>query len=482
MRRIREILNKVFEHGFWRDYVLDVHKRLNYSRAEFTMFLVTCTVFIATSAMLTPPSFYAPPHPWLRSLKYVWLFYLPIAMVIVYSLYRYNPRTDFGSLRRSKQTSEYRVIFQIVTRGYEVEAVKRGVESVMFWAPRYLKNFEVWIVTEEDLPETSRIEFEHMKKIYGDRLRVLYVPKDYETARKTKYKARALCYALEVRRRLGYVDKYTWIYLMDEESVVGEDTVISIVEFIEKSYREGRMAAQGMVVYSNFWGKNILTSLFDSVRPLQDLTLMKFQYEKGRPLFAVHGSHMLIRCDLESRIGWDFGPVMAEDLIFGLISSSKAGRVWGWLRGKLYEQSPFSLRDLIKQRRRWVWGIIDVLKHKDVSKRDKLLVGLNYLLWLGGLPAAAVSVLNILVPTPLPSMAIIPFLGLLMAVWLYMYWEGCKINLWSVNIDRKLKKVLQFVALALAPLAGIIESLAVWYAILTYPFARKKLGFELVKK
>ncbi len=481
-REIIDELKKVFEKDFWRSYVLDVHKRLNYSKIEFTVFLALCTTFIALSAITTPIPFCSSAPPWVRYLKYVWLFYLPIALVIIYSIYRFNPRVDYGGLRRVVQRERYKVIFQIVTRGFEIDAVERGVRSVMFWAPRYLKSFEVWIVTEEDIPESSRAKLRQLEEVYGEKIRVLFVPKNFETSRGTKYKARALCYALEVRKRLGYVDDRTWVYLMDEESVVGEDTVVSIVEFIERSYRDGKMAAQGMVVYSNFWGKNILTSLFDSVRPLQDLTLMRFQYERGRPIFAVHGSHMLIRSDLEAEIGWDFGPVMAEDLIFGLVSSSRVGRVWGWLRGKLYEQSPFTLTDFIKQRRRWVWGIIDVLKHEDVSRKDKTLVGLNYLLWLGGLPAAIVSVLNLVVPTPLPSLAMIPFLGLLMAVWLYIYWEGCKINLWHLSIDRRIKKMLQFAALIFAPLAGIIESVAVWYGIVTYPFMRRKLGFELVKK
>ena len=484
VRSIRETLFKIanaFNGEFWREYVLDVHKRLNYSKAEFTLFVVICVSLTIASTLLNTASYSAKAPYWVQYLKFIWLFYLPIALVIVYAIYRFDPSDSFG-LSRVKQRGNYKVIFQIVTRGLEVEAVERGVRSVMYWAPRYLRNFEVWIVTEEDIPESSRSFFSKLEEEYQGKLRVLYVPRNYSTPRGTKFKARALCYALEIRRKIGYCNPSTWIYLMDEESVVGEDTVLSIVEFIENSHRHGKVAAQGLVVYSNFWGRSILPSLFDSVRPLQDVTLMRFQYEYGRPLFAVHGSHMLIRADMEEEVGWDFGPVMAEDLIFGLLSSSKIGRVWGWLRGKLYEQSPFSLIDFFKQRRRWVWGIIDILRHKDVDAKNKVLVGLNYLLWLGGLPAAIVSILNVLMPTPLPTIAMAPFLGLLMAVWLYMYWEGCKINVWHLPIPARVKNIIRVAALLIAPLAGILESAAVWYGVLTYPFLRRKVGFELVKK
>jgi egghead protein (zeste-white 4 protein) len=31
----------------------------------------------------------------------------------------------------------------------------------------------------------------------------------------------------------------------------------------------------------------------------------------------VHGSNLLVRSDIEDSIGWNFGPTLAEDEIFG---------------------------------------------------------------------------------------------------------------------------------------------------------------------
>jgi len=479
--KVAEELRKFYSGEFWKRYTLEEHLRLNYSRIEYVLFILLCTASTVLSAIMQPPQGFIGLNigVWLPDLKFVWLFYLPMALVIAFAILSKRARDELY-LERRVQSKPYKVIFQITTRGYEVDAVTRGVRSVLYWAPKYLRDFEVWIVTEETIPRENREKLLSLAR-ESDRVRVVFVPRDYSTPRGTAFKARALCYALELRKRMGYVRSDVWVYLMDEESVVGEDTVISIIDFIENEGSRGKMAAQGTIVYPNFWGLNFFTSMFDSVRPMQDLTLLRVQYRYGRPLFGVHGSHMLLRADMEAAIGWDFGVVMAEDLVFGLVSARKVGRVWGWLRGKLYEQSPFSLRDFLKQRRRWVWGLIDALRHRDIALRDKILVGLNYLLWLGGLPSAVVTIVNAILPTPLPTLAMIPFLGFLMATWLYLYWEGCKLNIEMLPVNKLVRRLLRLLALALAPLAGIIESVAVWYGVLTYPRARR-VGYELVKK
>jgi len=66
------------------------------------------------------------------------------------------------------------------------------------------------------------------------------------------------------------------------------------------------------------------------------------QMRIGKVFVGVHGSHLLYRSDLENEIGWDFGDIRAEDAIFGLLVNERFGKVWGWLKGKLYEQSPFT--------------------------------------------------------------------------------------------------------------------------------------------
>ncbi len=457
---------------------MEKHKRIGYSRIALVFFLALGVAITVPGAFNSfhMVKFYS--YRTLMMLKYVWLVFVPYSFIALAAMLR-NPRRDFD-LEKIEQRGNYTVIFQITTRGLEIDAVKRSVNSVLFWAPKYLKKFEVWIVTEEDIPEENRRFFEEISQ--DDHVRVLYVPRDFRTPRGTMYKARALCYAAKVRELEGLARSDVWVYLMDEESVVGEDTVLSIIEFVERYAPRGKLVAQGMIVYPNFWGRNIFTSIADISRIVQDITLYRLQFTYGRPFLAVHGSHLLVRADVEKEVGWDFGPVRAEDLIFGLVVAKRFGRVWGWLRGKLYEQSPFTLKDYAKQRRRWMWGLMDVVRCSDVALRDRILVAFNIASWLLAIPSIAISVINVFIPTPLPHPWLAIPLGLALGVGMYTYLVSCNIAFTAAGIDGRWEKLKHLVlAVMLAIPITIAECSMVWYALLTYHRSRR-VGFELIKK
>jgi len=151
---------------------------------------------------------------------------------------------------------------------------------------------------------------------------------------------------------------------MDEECIIGEDTVLGIIDFIENESKKGKLIGQGLIVYSNFWGKNLLTSLEDSIRAGDVITRLKLQAKMGRIIMGIQGSHSLHRLDIEEKVGWDFGFMRAEDAMFGLLVNQHFKKIWGWLKGKLYEQSPFTIKEFIKQRRRWLWGKLEILTKK----------------------------------------------------------------------------------------------------------------------
>ena len=108
--------------------------------------------------------------------KLVWLLYLPVALANAAGLLAFSSREDFHLERRS-QSDDYHVVFQVVTRGFNREAVHRTVCSVLYWAPRYLHSFEVWVVTEDDVDKGF---FERLRRL-SDRVRVVYVPRSYRT-------------------------------------------------------------------------------------------------------------------------------------------------------------------------------------------------------------------------------------------------------------------------------------------------------------
>jgi len=465
---------------FWENYTLKRHNKLNYSRLEYIIFVVAgigvSILFLHLGGyQFTPRSFL---DGILINLKYVWLLYSPVAVVACLGLTIYRPEKGIV-LKRCIQKEDYKVIFQIVTRGFNTEAVKRSVSSILYWAPKYLKSYEIWVITEEDVDKDF---FESLKELNGEaekKVKVIYVPRDYETPNNTKYKARALNYALELRRKMKYDLEKTWIYIMDEESIVGEDTILGIIDFIEKEGKKGKLAGQGIIVYSNFWGKNILTSLGDSIRAGDDLSRFRFQGEYGKVLIGVHGSHLLYRADVEDRIGWDFGEIRAEDALFGILINKYFNKAYGWLKGKLYEQSPFSVKDYIKQRRRWFWGILDIIViRKDVGLIYKIIFLLHILSWLSTLPSITVAYINVLYPTPVPHPFLAVLFGFLKGTLVYTYWKGCQLNLQPLGKDSKWLRVVNILAI---PVVAVIEGVAPWYALLTYK-SSKNIGYEVIKK
>jgi cellulose synthase/poly-beta-1,6-N-acetylglucosamine synthase-like glycosyltransferase len=366
---------------------------------------------------------------------------------------------DFVLQRRS-QSKDYKVIFQITSRGFNVDAVRRSVESLKYWARKYLKDYEIWLVTEPDA-------------LIGDidGVRVIKVPSDFRTNNNTKFKARALEYARLLRK--PYARDDVWVYFMDEESVVGEDTILGIIDFIENNRGE---IGQGLIVYSNFFGKNLLTSLADSIRSSVDVSFYYFQIMIGFVSW-MHGSHVLVRSDIEASIGWDFGTTWGEDSLFGLEAQRRGYRI-RWLKGRLYEQSPFTIRDFLKQRRRWLFHSLDVLRRK-ISVKVKMSYFYSLLVWASGLPNLLIVILSI------QSKALFPFNNFLIllttpiiASWISSYLVGLYLNAQPLGLP--LRKLALYSVVAVVG-GSLLEGIAVWYAILS-AVRMQDIGFEVIKK
>lgn len=71
----------------------------------------------------------------------------------------------------------------------------------------------------------------------------------------------------------------------------------------------------------------------------------------NRPVFGVHGSFLMTNGEMENECTWDFGS-LAEDFEFSQ-DAWRRGFTCGRIHGIVREQSPTTLRDFLKQRRRW---------------------------------------------------------------------------------------------------------------------------------
>jgi cellulose synthase/poly-beta-1,6-N-acetylglucosamine synthase-like glycosyltransferase len=393
-------------------------------------------------------------------LKIAWI--IPLLASISALIGYFSIKDNDFKLRKRILECRYKVIFQITTRGFNVDALKRSVGSVKYWAPKYLQNYEIWIVTEPDADS----EIDNIKGV-----KIIKVPYDFSTPNETKYKARALEYAKELRK--DYDHENTWIYFMDEESIVGEDTILGIIDFIEN--KKG-LIGQGLIIYSNFFGKNIFTSLADSVRSSADVSTYAFQIKIGFVSW-MHGSHILIRSDVEQQIGWDFGKTWGEDSLFGLKAQELGYRI-EWLKGRLYEQSPFTIKDFLKQRRRWALHSFDILKRK-LPLKVKLTYFYSLLIWASGLISLIAAISAIFSRTLFPfNNAIILAVMPVMVTWIGSYLVGLYLNTQPLDISMYYKILFAIISVIIG---SILDGIAIWYAIFTIPL-NKNIAFEVIKK
>ena len=190
------------------------------------------------------------------------------------------------------------------------------------------------------------------------------------------HKGRALQYAVEVRRAENKSDKDIYVYHLDHESLITKQTLCSILCYLEGTPKP---ISEGLIIYPVQAKEEIkVSNLMDTLRPFccfECLSMMS----GGKPAY-IHGSNLLVRSDIEDQVGWTNGKTLAEDTLFAINARSKFGPdVFGWHGGVVEEKSPLNLKDLVKQRRRWFYGLIMNLKF--FERGEKIRQCFRALIW-----------------------------------------------------------------------------------------------------
>ena len=279
------------------------------------------------------------------------------------------------------------VVFQITAIGRNHRALAESARSVLYWArhtPRQGFVPRLWIVVE---PEGYASSPETYEELRSQGARILVVPSMYATPLGTRGKARALQYACEQRAAAGLSNTNVWVYHQDEETCVGQDTLAGIADFI----RGPKLVGVGIILYPLDWSGSPshiqeVTRSYDDFRVLDSMTL------PGNPSAGFHGSHILARADVEDAVGWDTrGYSPAEDLTFEIRVRQRFGSVFGVLKGFAYEKGAFSLRDQLRQRRRWMHGVLFAVRHsEELSAKRRASLAYSALSWFSALPSIAV--------------------------------------------------------------------------------------------
>ncbi|KAJ3024271.1 hypothetical protein HKX48_003096 [Thoreauomyces humboldtii] len=289
-------------------------------------------------------------------------------------------------------------------------------------------------------------------------------PKSFTTAN-SKYKARALEW---YRQTMRYTE-HDWVLHLDEESVIDDESVKRVLEFIW--YERECTWGQGVIMYNQYYyWKNWIFTVADAIRVGDDLSRFHLQYTYfRRPIFGAHGSFLLSNGVVENSITWDLGS-LTEDFQFA-VHAWEMGYKCGKVPGIVREQSPLDLIGFLKQRRRWYVGI---------RRLPAFLPKLWCFFWTLGIVCLYATIASI--PLGFVFHNLTPrWFGLLkdfsFCVFTYLYIIGIFVQ----DLDKKVNPLLILVRIPvtfiLQFIAGIMEALAVMYGIVFPPS-----DFDVIKK
>jgi cellulose synthase/poly-beta-1,6-N-acetylglucosamine synthase-like glycosyltransferase len=354
------------------------------------------------------------------------------------------------------------VVVPTIGRHDVYPALERCILSYIAFLPRCFPRLRIDIITEEGCEAEERISRLASR---SPLVRVVTIPASYRTANGTKFKARANHYSHELRIYERENRDDVWVLHMDDDTAVGPDTANAMARLIEEQFQAGPAAkhlAQGILTYPRECAVNRLTWLADSIRPADDIARFSAFTGSGTPRAGLHGELLLIRASIESTIGWDFGPrSIVEDAQFALIFCTRYKGRSTWFGGRCYGASPATVRDFVRQRERWSWGLIGLAFNRSLPLRLRVYLAYSVVSWVCGplqnvfvVLAAAIALADF--NTSPVSLLIVPIWILNFAYIIWMYWEGLRLNGGASSNGRR-KFWEPFAVIALIPIFGLME-------------------------
>jgi beta-1,4-mannosyltransferase len=312
-------------------------------------------------------------------------------------------------------------------------ALKRVIGSLLRFLPAHFASFRVDVIAEDGADVAPLMRWLDDIGALGTRVRVHVVPTSYSTPNGARFKTRANHYAMEARRVFDENTAGTYVYHLDDDTSIAADTAASLAEFIESG--RGHLLAQGVLAFPRELTPSRLCWLADAIRPADDLTRFAFFTGfLGTPLGGLHGEHVVVRADVEDEIGWDFPDTVIEDAYFALEFAKRYPRRATTLNSYSYGASPSSVHDLIRQRRRWIEGLLRLIKNPRLPLRSKLPLTYSVLTWaLAPLQfiglALVISYATGIDNTSPVNIWLIPIWSTSLAWVFWLYFEGLKVNL-----------------------------------------------------
>ncbi|MFE2725146.1 glycosyltransferase family 2 protein [Kitasatospora sp. NPDC059327] len=354
------------------------------------------------------------------------------------------------------------VLVPTIGRHDTYPALERSVLSYVDHLPAYFPWMRVDILTEEGCAAGEKIDDLAAR---NPLIRVVTVPKVYQTPNGTKFKARANHYSHELRIEEGEAEDDVWVLHMDDDTGVGPDTAAAVAQFINRQRRAGDDAkhmAQGILTYPRENAVSTFTWLADAIRPADDIARFRAMTGTGTPIAGVHGELLLVRSSVEATIGWDFGPdTIVEDAQMALNFCVRYPGRSDWFNGRCYGASPAGMKDFLKQRERWAWGLVALCFNKTIPLRFRLFIGMGMVSWVLG-PLQHVG-LVLLIAWFTGTMNTSPVTQSVVLIWsinfayvIWTYWEGLRLNVVG-SADHRRKWWEPMAVVAAIPLFSLLE-------------------------
>lgn len=397
---------------------------------------------------------------------YLWMAGAPMCAVMLFGnlFYRKQPLVNIVPIAN-------RVVWRIVTRGDNVEALLHTIHETQ----SVMKQFPLFPYLIEVLTESGVLEETIVPQVSGDVI-FLHVPKEYQTPNKTRFKARALHYAVEH----SVIKNDDWIVHLDEETCPTESGVLGIAKLIGEEETSGELrVGQGAILYHRQWKQYPFLTLADNSRTGMDFGPFYLQSRLGTSFFGFHGSYIVIRNDVEKATGgFDLGQSgdITEDAWWILIANTQGIKI-RWTEGFLAEQSTQSLKDFIKQRRRWLEGLIKVVRFAPVPIWRRMPLAIGTILWGMVCLSVLYSVANLFYGFDInPWMRLVA--NMTWAAGATMYIVGLRANMDAAGITHPLTRlkwmVIQGVLMPVFCLIEIVSGVAGFF----FP----QNGFHVIKK
>ncbi|MER5891055.1 glycosyltransferase family 2 protein [Streptomyces sp. NPDC001941] len=357
------------------------------------------------------------------------------------------------------------VLVPTIGRHDTYPALERSVLSYVEHLPAWFPHMRVDVLTEEGCEAAGQID---ALAELSPLIRVVTVPKAYGTPNGTRFKARANHYAHELRLAEGEARDEVWVLHMDDDTAVGPDTATSLAQFVNRQRRahpdKTKHMAQGILTYPRENAVNMFTWFADAVRPADDIARFRALTGMGTPLAGVHGELLLMRASIEATIGWDFGPkAIVEDAQLALTFCRRYPGRSDWFNGRCYGASPASVRDFVKQRERWAWGLVALCFNRSIPLRHRWFLSVCVATWILG-PLQHIGFV-LLVAWFTGNMNTSPVTQSVVLLWsmnfayvIWTYWEGLRLNA-MVSANGRRKWWEPVVVVACIPLFSVLEGL-----------------------